>query len=390
MKLLITERQLNNIVKIVIYESSTLRLGSKGPEVGALQKKLNLPPDKGTPIYGQKTKAAVEKFQRSNNLKDDGIAGPLTQEKLFGGKVVDKEISKGDFKGIEVSDSTNGDFIKKLDPKKLNTNSSVPIFKAGQPECAQFVNDFSDKVSFVGNAWNAHDNRALGSLVYSVFDQINDDSKNKVIDLWKKIDSKGGGSKSGTYAGQVSSLVSKLSSTSKPSNLKLGDIVGLYYPPSSYHEYAFYNSGKSYFIETSKNTSSRKESCSKTEKPQKCDQNVLDLQVQLNDTCSVMSDKLKEDGQTGLNTKQAMNFCKPTSKKIPGKTISRGVAWGMNTHIGIVGAIKNGVPLIFHNIHGQVYSDPPTKLHGGSKIVWVRRPGNVISRSFWNLYNYFF
>jgi hypothetical protein len=43
----------------------------------------------------------------------------------------------------------------------------VAIFSAGQPECAQFVNDFSNSVDFVGNAWTAHDNKALGRLVYS-------------------------------------------------------------------------------------------------------------------------------------------------------------------------------------------------------------------------------
>ena len=90
MKLQITEEQLNNVIKSVIFEGSTLRLGSKGPEVGALQSKLGLPPDNGTPIYGPKTKSAVEKFQRSNGLTPDGVAGPLTQSKLFGGKVVDK------------------------------------------------------------------------------------------------------------------------------------------------------------------------------------------------------------------------------------------------------------------------------------------------------------
>jgi hypothetical protein len=51
----------------------------------------------------------------------------------------------------------------------------------------------------------------------------------------------------------------------------------------------------------------------------------------------------------------------------------------MNTHLGIVGAIKNGKPIIFHNIPasktvGQVWADPIDKIHGGGKIVWARRP----------------
>ena len=45
----------------------------------------------------------------------------------------------------------------------------------------------------------------------------------------------------------------------------------------------------------------------------------------------------------------------------------------MNTHIGIVGAIKDGVPLIFHNIGGNVISDPASNLN----IAWVKRKGGT-------------
>ena len=30
----------------------------------------------------------------------------------------------------------------------------------------------------------------------------------------------------------------------------------------------------------------------------------------------------------------------------------------MNTHVGIVGAMKNSNPIIFHNVEGKVYADP--------------------------------
>jgi hypothetical protein len=91
-------------------------------------------------------------------------------------------------------------------------------------------------------------------------------------------------------------------------NLKLDDVVGIYYPSSEQHEKAFYQGGVRWFKDV--------------------------------------------DG-----------------KKIPGNTIKQGNGWGMNTHVGIVGAIKNGVPLIFHNIHGNVQSDPSNKL----RISWVKR-----------------
>ena len=59
------------------------KVGSKGPEVGVIQKKLNLPPDKGTPIYGAKTKAEVEKFQKDKNLPVTGIVDDATYAEIM-------------------------------------------------------------------------------------------------------------------------------------------------------------------------------------------------------------------------------------------------------------------------------------------------------------------
>ena len=316
----------------------------------------------------------------------------IAVQNLFVGKKEYEKVVRDpkDFKGIQVSDSTNKIFLNKLDPKKLKTNSSVKIFDGGQPECAQFVNDFEDKIKAgdVGDAWAAKDNNKLGSLVYSAFDNLSNDKITKVIDLWQKIDNKGGGKKGGSYIGQAKTLISNIVKSSSFSNLKLGDIVGIYYPPSSWHEYAFYTAGIPYFMGIKEiegkaafnamvNAVSRKVNCSKTVNPNKCKQSVLDLQVILNDSCKKLSVKLKEDGQPGYNTENAMKICKMSSSKKPNNKILSGKGWGMNTHVGIVGAIKNGIPLIFHNIHSQVYADPQNMLHDGGKIVWVRRPSIV-------------
>jgi hypothetical protein len=32
-----------------------------------------------------------------------------------------------------------------------------------------------------------------------------------------------------------------------------------------------------------------------------------------------------------------------------------------------------GVPIIFHNIGGQVFADPYNNIKGGSRIAWVKR-----------------
>ena len=63
---------------------STLKMGSKGPEVKKLQQILNT---KGYTLavdgdFGPATQAAVKNFQRVNGLTDDGIVGPKTWEAL--------------------------------------------------------------------------------------------------------------------------------------------------------------------------------------------------------------------------------------------------------------------------------------------------------------------
>jgi hypothetical protein len=61
----------------------TLRLGSRGPAVVELQKGLNLMSSTLAPlatdgIYGSKSAARVQEFQRGQQLVPDGVTGPLT------------------------------------------------------------------------------------------------------------------------------------------------------------------------------------------------------------------------------------------------------------------------------------------------------------------------
>ncbi len=58
------------------YRSKTLHVGSHGPAVKAVQRRLGLHPAAGS--YGSKTKASVKKFQRHHGLSATGVVGTAT------------------------------------------------------------------------------------------------------------------------------------------------------------------------------------------------------------------------------------------------------------------------------------------------------------------------
>lgn len=118
-----------------------LREGERGPDVHGLQHSLNTlgyRDAQGHPLkldsdFGQRTKEAVEAFQRANGLKVDGLAGPDTLQsigkQLPGGKVT----VTAEPTGINtVASSSHPDYLlfkqsldglKNLDPQKLGFRS---------------------------------------------------------------------------------------------------------------------------------------------------------------------------------------------------------------------------------------------------------------------------
>ena len=208
-----------------------------------------------------------------------------------------------------------------------STKSKKNILPADTLECGEFVNNFSTKVGFVGNAWNAHDYEPLGPRIKTGYRGLDDTQVDTVFNIFNAIRRAGGpDEENGPQSENIKKLTQQLIPSITPSDLKIDDIVGIFYPNSSYFEKAFYQAAFSGFDE-------------KTVPPGK-----------------------------GY-------FVKDGSGKFQkGKTISGGDAFGMNTHVGIVGAIKDGVPIIFHNISGIIHTDPYNKLVGDGKIMWIRRP----------------
>jgi hypothetical protein len=72
-------------------------------------------------------------------------------------------------------------------------------------------------------------------------------------------------------------------------------------------------------------------------------------------------------------------------KFVPGNSLKKGLGFGLNTHLGYVGAIVDGEPIIFHNVHGTVFSTPLSDMDK-TKIVWVKKgpKGEVITKGNYN------
>jgi peptidoglycan hydrolase-like protein with peptidoglycan-binding domain len=288
--------------------------------------------------YGRRTLAAIKNFQSRNNIRATGWVGsktapllgvaPMEGNKISGVKkrkptnVIPKssaETNKNKLITKKSSDSLSQNidtnFKSKFNINKLSSDDSTWVCKAGQKSCGQFVNDFSKKLSYVGDAWLAHDLDKAGKRVFSTYTSLSPKDVEKVFNIFKQIEKQGGPSarKSGGQVENIKALQQQLIKPISASDLKVDDIVGIYYPSSPHHEEAFHAAGKPYFV---------------------------------------------SDGKGGW-------------KK--GNTIAGGRGFGMNTHVGIVGGVKNGVPLIFHNIEGDVWSDPYNDIRGGGKIMWIKR-----------------
>ena len=274
-------------------------------------------------VLGPDTRKAVVKYQKANGIKPTGFPGRITRGKL--GITASSTTSSSSTKSTPkpaqkpasdsaLSSNISGGFKSIFTLDKLKIDDSTYVCKAGQTSCGQFVNDFSEKLDFVGDAWLAHDLDGAGKRVWSVYTNLTPLFIDAITKTFIAIDKAGGWKDSGPMSENIKKLNGALTKKQpSASDLKVDDIVGIYYPPSSHHEEAFYEAGKNYFIKDA------------------------------------------------------------SGKLVKGKTLTNGKGFGMNTHVGIVGAIKNGVPLVFHNITGSVFSDPYNKLKDGGKIVWIKR-----------------
>ena len=311
-KLLITESERDNILSMYNNLDITTKIKLSEQTITNYDRKYDY--KKVEDNYYFKLKGS-DKWILSTGKNKNAIAGKVfkTNAKITtvtNNKKINKlKVNRDKNKDIQISPTINPEIKNIINWDKISSKDTTEkVCHRDDPNCAQFVNDFSDKFTEIGNAWNAYENDSkVGQTVYSAFQGLDKPKQDFMVKTWLDLNKSGlNGNHMIQIKNFVDTLVPKLGQGFN--NLKLDDVVGIYHYPSHKHEQAFYQGGVRWFIDV--------------------------------------------DG-----------------KKIPGNTIKKGNGWGMNTHVGIVGAIKNGVPLIFHNIHGNVQTDPPNKL----RIAWVKR-----------------
>ena len=175
-------------------------------------------------------------------------------------------------------------------------------------------------------------------MTYTPFTNLSPDVQMSMAKLFSKINSN---PKEKSFESDAKSLLQKLipNQSSFKNILNINDVVGLYWDKSDNFTKAFFEGATGY---DNMGTGPRE-----TDGPY----------------------FMKKDGTPWNQKDLGKNI-----EFMPGKSLRNGSGFGMNTHLGYVGAIVNKEPIIFHNVHQTVHATPLSKM-GSSKILWAAKTG---------------
>ena len=338
----LTQTELTNIINNIISEQKEninpkgLKFGDRGPDVTALQQKLmdlgylKLKSGKPTSYFGKFTKSALDRYNGIATTQTPAAQKPAGTQK----PAAQKPAGTTDTTKPNATDTTKQTPVQNKPTdcislpgevcSKLTSNSEVKgLIDPGGNECSQFMTKMLKQYNpslYAGNAWDAFNNlKGGGTVKYNAFTNEIFPAHGREIFTLDKIFPKifdpeflscigTEHSDKQNCGGFGTKLVEKIVSyypnqtSMNPKNLTLGDIVGMYYKPSSNKGFAF------------------------------------------------MSRLAKRH-----NDKSTDPFT-------------------FNTHVGYVTAIKNGMPIISHNIDGTVHFTPANQAlskNGNVMMVWV-------------------
>lgn len=338
-KIFITESELVNLINGIISENTLSEQIVQGKKGDPYEYKKS-----GNNFYARKKGS-------KNWIKTSGKVSDAISSKVFNVKSKTDKIKKPIVKrdgDVLVSDTLVNKKIL-FDPKRETTP-----FSCSEEGCAEWVSNQLDDLGVPrqGNAWHSH-NFGQSSLEYTPFMKMSPSTQAAAAKLFSKINANPNEkSAERDVKSFVSGLIPNQQSLKKV--LNVNDIVGLYFGDSSNFTKAFF--------EGATGTQDMGSGSKATDGPY----------------------FIKKDG----NPWTSQDLGNPIEFK-PGKSLQNGSGFGMNTHLGYVGAIVNGEPIIFHNVHGQVYATPLSKMTN-TKIFWVKQgPGKAVkpketSPSWWD------
>ena len=304
--------------------------------------------------YGRRTLMAIKDFQRKNGIKQTGWVGTVTAplldaEPMKGVTFVGKQGTRK--KPVTTQPIKIDPITKKQIPQKTKVEpiTKKPVVTKGSERCIAISKEECSKISstkpvvissdksekrcsaymvkclsqydselFGGNAWDVFNNiKSGGSVKYNAFTSGEINWNN----IWSQL-----------VKNKVSKSVCEKHAASDDADKQIGSAV-----PS---------------IVTNNIPSSPKVNISS---------------LKLGDIVGLYH---KDSGNKG------MAFCQRALKR--GLDNSGNVKdkdpFTFNSHVGFVGAIKNGVPVIIHNVHGTHIATPATQMlnkNSDDMIVWV-------------------
>ena len=348
----LTESDLTRIVKRVINEQlanakvtnkpsseipnfMTMPNGVELVQRALLKKGYNVGMKGADGILGPRTKNAIIKYQRDNGIKQTGIVGPITAKSLGVQSLTSKKplnpkpTTPVPNKNNTTTTSNRCIAISKEECDKISSTKASEIsYDEGETRCSAYMvkclREYDDKFAS-NNAWNVFDNvKGQGQVKYNAYA---DGSVN-----WNNI-----------YSQLKKSKISK-------------------------------------------------KNCEDYEKTEDSDKKVpSDLPKivtnSIPQSAKINISSLELGDVVGLYHKNSANkgkaFCQTAiEKNLDDNGNMEKNPFTFNSHVGFVGAIKDGVPIVIHNVHGHHIATPATQMlnkNDEDMIVWVVSDNEVKS-----------
>lgn len=354
----LTESDLRKIVSKVLLEQDE-RENIKSIQRELIKRGYDVGRTGADGVYGTNTKNAVMKFQRDNNIRQTGYVGSITSKalgvspmsgtKVNGNKNAEKTTSGG------LKNQTLNTQSKKIDTAvKKQATSTTPT--SNQGSCIALSKKECDKISSSSavEISSGEEKRCSAYAIKCLSQYDSELGKGNAWDLFNSVKNGGTVKYNAFTSGEVNwnNIWSQL-----VKNKVTKDICQKHASQE----------------DADKNVNSAVPNIVSNNIPQSPKLNLKTLQ--LGDIVGLYH---KNSGNKG------MAFCQRVLKRgLDNKgNVQDKDPFTFNSHVGFVGAIKNGIPIIIHNVHGHHMAVPATQMmskNDEDMIVWVVSDNDVAS-----------